>query len=131
MNSSSTSALVEGPYGRGYDFRKFGTVVMFASGIGILAHLPYLDELVPHKGLHEDDQFRTMTRDILLIWYDDGGFPSDSIKPFMDNLLERDKGGEKAARPIGSSESLERPGDRPEPIGENVVHPSLPNFLQS
>ena len=36
------SAFVEGPYGYGFNLKEFGTVVLFASSIGITGHLPYI-----------------------------------------------------------------------------------------
>jgi len=39
-------AFVDGPYGVGYDFSNFGTVLMFATGIGVASHLVYINELV-------------------------------------------------------------------------------------
>ena len=57
------SAFVDGPYGVGYDFSNFGTVLMFATGIGVASHLAYIDELV--QGYRRCE---VKTRRIVLIW---------------------------------------------------------------
>ena len=40
------SAFVDGPYGVGYDFSNFRTVLIFATGIGVASYLAYIDKLV-------------------------------------------------------------------------------------
>jgi NAD(P)H-flavin reductase len=42
VRATQLSAFVEGPYGRGFDLRDFGTVVLFASGIRIVSYLAYI-----------------------------------------------------------------------------------------
>ena len=37
-------AFIDGPYGVRHDFGEYGTVVMFASGIGIAGHIPYIKD---------------------------------------------------------------------------------------
>jgi hypothetical protein len=62
-NSVQMSVIVEGPYGREIDLRPFGTVLLFATGIGIAAHIPYLRRLVELER-HWD----AMTKRIALFW---------------------------------------------------------------
>jgi predicted ferric reductase len=130
------SGLIEGPYGRGFDLREFGTVVLFASGIGIAGHLPYLRELV-----QDYQRSTTKTRDLLLIWYVESPDQRNLVADFMDGLLRRDKPSiqlnpyeehlsqdGKAKRRLEVSSTPDRPGIRPAPHGGNV---SITNRNQS
>ena len=56
-------AFYSGPHGRSEAMGEYGTVLMFASGLGIVAQLPYIKQL-----LHDGDQCRTRTKRIHLIW---------------------------------------------------------------
>ena len=56
-------AWVDGPYGKGEEPGEYGSVMMFASGIGIAAQVPYVKEL-----LNDIQGFKVRTRSILLIW---------------------------------------------------------------
>lgn len=57
------SALIEGPYGRELDLGSYGTVLLFATGIGIAGQLPYVARLL--EGYHDCD---VKTRRIALFW---------------------------------------------------------------
>ena len=61
--SHALKAWVDGPYGQIEDIGNYGSVVMFASGIGIAAQVPYIKELL--KGFHE---YTVRTKSILLVW---------------------------------------------------------------
>ena len=54
---------IDGPYGQTKDVGNFGSVLMFASGIGIAAQIPYLKELI--RGYKE---CTVRTKRILLVW---------------------------------------------------------------
>lgn len=54
---------ISGPYGAHRKFEKFGTVLMFASGIGIAAYLAYIKRILE---LRSDS--RAYTRSIVLVW---------------------------------------------------------------
>ena len=56
-------AFVDGPYGVRYDFSNFGTVLMFATSIGVASHLVYIDEFV--QGYRRCE---VKMRRIVLIW---------------------------------------------------------------
>ena len=43
---SPLRAFIDGPYGLNHEFGQYGTVIMFATGIGIAAQLPYVKELI-------------------------------------------------------------------------------------
>jgi predicted ferric reductase len=59
-------ALVDGPYGREIQLRSYGTVLLFASGIGIAGLLLYA-----HQILEEYDAQKTSCRRIFLFWETD------------------------------------------------------------
>jgi predicted ferric reductase len=129
VGATQLRAFVEGPYGHGFDLQDFGTVVLFASGIGIVGHLAYIQELV-----HDYRQSKTKTRDLLLVWQVDNKYQLDLVWEFMNNILRRDDlpaaamrqdtralfGSGKTDRYLGSSSTNERPGVRPAPHGENA-----------
>ena len=56
-------AFVDGPYGTDHNFGEYGTVVMFATGIGIAGHLPYIKELISGY-----NNCAVKTRRIRLVW---------------------------------------------------------------
>ena len=56
-------AWVDGPYGNIRDVGDFGSVLMFASGIGIAAQVPYIKEL-----LRDFRDGRVRTKSIVLVW---------------------------------------------------------------
>ncbi|CAN9422773.1 unnamed protein product [Alternaria alternata] len=125
------SAFVEGPYGHGFDLQNFGTVVLFASGIGIVGHLAYIQKLVL-----DYRQSKTKTRDLLVVWHVDNKYQLDLVWEVMNDVLRRDDlpatamrrdarapyGSGKMDRHLGSSSSStsESPGLRPAPHGENA-----------
>lgn len=109
---------IEGPYGVPFRFNEFGTVVMFANSIGIAGHLGYIQELI--KDYRE---FRSKTRDILIVWYTEHDGLLGLVQEFMNDLLREDKPwGAKGTRELGpiTDDMSFRPGERPKPSGENV-----------
>ena len=56
-------AVVDGPYGREIPLRTYGTVLLFASGIGIAGLLLYANQT-----LEEYNAQRTSCRRIFLFW---------------------------------------------------------------
>lgn len=67
MNSFDTGdgqrAVIEGPYGNELDLTSYGTVLLFATGIGIAAQLPYVRVLL--ESYHNYD---VKSRKIALFW---------------------------------------------------------------
>ena len=57
------SAWIRGPYGQTRNLAEFGTVLMFATDIGIAAHLPYLRALI-----HGYAMSSVCTRRAVVIW---------------------------------------------------------------
>lgn len=63
VGGPSVLTWIDEPYGRYKDLGDYGSILMFTSGIGIAAQVPYIKELL--QGFKE---FRVRTRSILLIW---------------------------------------------------------------
>jgi predicted ferric reductase len=62
-------ALVDGPYGAEIPLKRYGTILLFASGIGIAAQLLYV------KRVQDDyDDRETSCRELTLIWESDERF---------------------------------------------------------
>lgn len=120
------SALIEGPYGHGYNLRGFGTVMLLASDVGIVSCLSYLDKII-----QDYRESRTMTRDLLLVWRVRDTNLVTLVREKMQEMLERDKDThgsynndraheEKGDRLLGWQSTSDRPGLRPSPAGANV-----------
>jgi predicted ferric reductase len=56
-------AFIDGPYGQKHDFGDYGTVVMFATDIGIAGHMPFIKDLV--RGYNSCE---VRTRRIVVVW---------------------------------------------------------------
>jgi predicted ferric reductase len=56
-------AYIDGPYGARHDFSEYGTVIMFATGIGIAGHLLYIKDLITGY-----NSCLVKTKRILVIW---------------------------------------------------------------
>jgi len=56
-------AFIDGPYGVRHNFGDYGTVIMFATGIGIAGHIPYIKDLI--SGYNNCE---VKTRRIRLVW---------------------------------------------------------------
>jgi predicted ferric reductase len=56
-------AFIDGPYGGRHDFGNYGTVIMFATGIGIAGHVPYIKDLISGY-----NNCAVKTRRIRLVW---------------------------------------------------------------
>lgn len=62
-NSKVMKAFIDGPYGRELDLSQYGTVLLFATDIGIAAQLPYLKQLIAERR-----EWDSKTRRIALFW---------------------------------------------------------------
>jgi predicted ferric reductase len=62
-DSSTMRAIIEGPYGNELRLDSYGTVILFATGIGIAGQLPYIAQLL--KGYRE---CKVKTRKIEVFW---------------------------------------------------------------
>jgi predicted ferric reductase len=83
-NSAATgmTALVEGPYGTERSLASYGTVLLFASGVGITHQLGYVKQLV--EGF---DQATVAARRVTLVWVVPSTECLDWIRPWMHEIL--------------------------------------------
>ena len=81
----TTNAYVEGPYGN-QNFRSYGTVMLFAAGIGITYQVPHVRDLVAgySNGM-------CATRKIILVWIIQSPEHLEWIRPWMTQILGMDK----------------------------------------
>ncbi|KAF2458843.1 hypothetical protein BDY21DRAFT_258314, partial [Lineolata rhizophorae] len=78
-------ALIEGPYGKELDLGSYDTVILFATGIGIAAQLPYVRRL-----LERYRTFEVETQRIALFWEIESELHVAWVADMMDELLEKD-----------------------------------------
>jgi predicted ferric reductase len=77
-----TWGFVEGPYG-GYDnLASYGTIVMFAGGIGITHQVSYIKDLI-----HKYKEGVGGTRKIVLVWSVPDTEALEWVRPWMDEIL--------------------------------------------
>lgn len=74
LQNKKLVSLIDGPYGLEQNFGEYGTVLMFATGLGIAGHMLYIRDLV--SGYNSCD---VSTRRIVLIWQVDDRGESHSI----------------------------------------------------
>ncbi|EXJ92556.1 hypothetical protein A1O3_01108 [Capronia epimyces CBS 606.96] len=80
--STSLNALIEGPYGNERSLSSYGTVILFASGVGITHQLGYVRELVQGYS-----QGTVATRRITLVWVIPSTACLDWISSWMHEIL--------------------------------------------
>ena len=80
------NALAEGPYGGLHDLRSYGTVLLFAGGVGITHQLPFVRELV--VGFANGT---AAVRRIALIWTIQSPEHLEWIRPWMTSVLALDR----------------------------------------
>ncbi|KAF2749679.1 hypothetical protein M011DRAFT_398063 [Sporormia fimetaria CBS 119925] len=88
----NTWGLIEGPYGGHHSLDSYGTVVLFAGGVGITHQVMYLKHLV--AGFEAST---TATQRILLVWTVPESECLEWVRPWMDEIL-RMKGRKKCLR---------------------------------
>lgn len=81
-----TSCFVEGPYGAKHSLDSYGTVVLFAGGVGITHPVPYVRDLV--QGYSDGT---IATRKILLVWTIQSPEHLEWIRPWMTEILGMNK----------------------------------------
>ncbi|PVH68072.1 hypothetical protein DL98DRAFT_395368, partial [Cadophora sp. DSE1049] len=82
---SEMRAIVEGPCGRELHLESYGTVLLFATGIGIAGQLPYVTQLL--EGYHN---YEVKGRRIALFWEMDSELHSAWVGDMMKELLKKD-----------------------------------------
>ncbi|KAN0103431.1 hypothetical protein V8E51_011744, partial [Hyaloscypha variabilis] len=83
--STELRAIVEGPYGKEIHLDEYGTVLLFATGIGIAGQLPYVKQLL--ENFHNYD---AKARRIALFWQVDSEEHLKWVGQWMTDLLEQD-----------------------------------------
>jgi len=78
-----TWGFVEGPYGSLEPLASYGTVLLFAGGIGITHQLSHLPELLGGAA-----QGLTATRKVVLVWSVPNTEALEWVRPWMNDILE-------------------------------------------
>lgn len=81
-----TSCFVEGPYGGEHSMHSYGSVVMFAGGVGITHAVPHIRDLV--AGFANGT---VATRKIVLVWIIQTPEHLEWIRPWMTEILAMDR----------------------------------------
>ena len=77
-----TSCFVEGPYGARHSLDSYGTVLLFAGGVGITHQVPYVKQLV--AGYNDGI---VATRKVVLVWTIQSPEHLEWIRPWMTEIL--------------------------------------------
>ncbi|KAK3723487.1 hypothetical protein LTR37_001739 [Vermiconidia calcicola] len=80
-----TTAFVEGPYGS-QSFQSYGTVMLFAAGVGITHQVPHVRDLVAAYA-----NGTCATRKVTLVWIIQSPEHLEWIRPWMTQILSMDK----------------------------------------
>lgn len=80
-----TTAFVEGPYGE-QNFQSYGTVMLFAAGVGITHQVPHVRDLVAAYS-----NGTCATRKITLVWIIQSPEHLEWIRPWMTQILGMEK----------------------------------------
>ena len=80
-----TTAFVEGPYGD-QSFQSYGTVMLFAAGIGITHQVPHVRDLVAAYS-----NGTCATRKVVLVWIIQSPEHLEWIRPWMTQILGMEK----------------------------------------
>ncbi|KAI5460071.1 ferric reductase like transmembrane component-domain-containing protein [Mariannaea sp. PMI_226] len=81
-----TTCYSEGPYGGTHSLDSFGSVVLFAGGVGITHQVPYIQRLV--AGFADGT---VATRRILLVWTIQSPEHLEWIRPWMTEILAMER----------------------------------------
>ncbi|VUC19784.1 unnamed protein product [Clonostachys rosea] len=81
-----TTCFFEGPYGVKHPLDSYGTVVLFAGGVGVTHQVPYVKDLVAGYA-----NGTVATRRILLVWTIQSPEHLEWIRPWMTEVLGMDK----------------------------------------
>lgn len=79
-------AFAEGPYGNIHSMDSYGTVMLFACGVGITHHIPFVRHLV--AGFAEGT---VATRRLTLVWIIQSPEHLEWIRPWMTSILAMDR----------------------------------------
>lgn len=81
-----TKCFVEGPYGGFHNMHSYGTVMLFAGGVGITQAVPHVRELVIGYANNT-----VAARKIVLVWIIQSPEHLEWIRPWMTEILAMDK----------------------------------------
>lgn len=81
-----TTCMVEGPYGELHGMKSYGTVMLFAGGVGITQAVPHVRDLVIGYGNEA-----VATKRITLVWIIQTPEHLEWIRPWMTQILALDK----------------------------------------
>lgn len=81
-----TSCFVEGPYGELHSMQSYGTVMLFAGGVGITQAVPHVRDLVVGYA-----NGTVATRRVTLVWIIQSPEHLEWIRPWMTQILALDK----------------------------------------
>ncbi|EZF32449.1 hypothetical protein H101_03958 [Trichophyton interdigitale H6] len=84
--SVTLSAMVEGPYGAEHVLDSYGSVVLFAAGVGITHHVSYVRHLV--AGFADGT---VATRRLTLVWVIQSPEHLEWIRPWMTSILSMNR----------------------------------------
>ena len=85
-NQITVNAFVEGPYGGLQNLHSYGTVMLFAGGVGITHQVPYVRDLVAGYA-----NGTVAARRVLLVWIIQSPEHLEWIRPWMTTILAMDK----------------------------------------
>ncbi|PSR83772.1 ferric reductase like transmembrane component-domain-containing protein [Coniella lustricola] len=81
-----TTCLVEGPYGGLHNMNSYGTVMLFAGGVGITQAVPHVRDLVAGYS-----NGTVAARKIVLVWIIQSPEHLEWIRPWMTEILAMDR----------------------------------------
>ncbi|KAJ5094853.1 hypothetical protein N7456_010714 [Penicillium angulare] len=85
-NRVTLRAFAEGPYGNIHSMDSYGTVMLFAGGVGITHHVPFVRHLV--EGFAEGT---VAARRVTLVWIIQSPEHLEWIRPWMTKILAMDR----------------------------------------
>ncbi|CAL8576368.1 hypothetical protein XPA_002254 [Xanthoria parietina] len=83
---TTVSVLVEGPYGGHASLQSYGTVMIFAGGVGITHQVPFIRDLVAGYA-----SGTLAARKVVLVWVIQSPEHLEWIRPWMTTILAMDK----------------------------------------
>ncbi|KAL8883282.1 MAG: hypothetical protein Q9192_007286 [Flavoplaca navasiana] len=83
---TTVAALVEGPYGGHASLQSYGTVMIFAGGVGITHQVPFVRDLVAGYA-----SGTLAARKVILVWVIQSPEHLEWIRPWMTTILAMDK----------------------------------------
>ncbi|TQN70465.1 Ferric/cupric reductase transmembrane component B [Colletotrichum shisoi] len=82
----TTTCMVEGPYGALHSMRSYGTVMLFAGGVGITHQVPHVRDLVAGYA-----NGTVAARRVILVWTIQSPEHLEWIRPWMTEILAMEK----------------------------------------